>query len=94
MKYFEFDKHEYWALVAAETKGRAYTVYAKEVAGNGTQSVISEGDITEVTKEIAFGKFLNAVAHLEENKGKNLQDYLNDFNGHENQTVLITSELA
>jgi len=31
MKYFEFDKHEYWALVAAETKGRAYTVYAKEV---------------------------------------------------------------
>lgn len=94
MKYFEFDKHEYWALVAAETKDRAYTVYAKEVAGNGTQSVISEGDITEITTEIAFGKFLNAVAHLEENKGKNLQDYLNDFNDHENQTVLITSELA
>ncbi|MGQ3545763.1 hypothetical protein [Bacillus cereus] len=96
MKYFEFNNHEYWALVAAETVEVAYEVYAKEVGGEDGNpgSVKEEGEAVEVTKELAFGKFLNAVAHLEENKGKNLQDYLNDFNGHENQTVLITSELA
>ncbi|MED1088294.1 hypothetical protein [Bacillus mycoides] len=94
MKYFEFDKHEYWALVAAETKGRAYTVYAEEVGGEGTQSVISEGDITEVTKQIAFAKFINAVACLEENKDRSLHGFLHEFLGHENTTILITSELA
>ena len=94
MKYFEFNNHEYWALVAAKTKGRAYTVYAKEVAGSGTGSVIAEGEIDEITQEMAFVKFISSVSYLEENKGKNLQGYLDDFNGHENTTVLITSELA
>ncbi|HDR7617012.1 TPA: hypothetical protein QCX66_002850 [Bacillus mycoides] len=94
MKYFEFNNHEYWALVVAETKGRAYTVYAKEVAGDGTQSVIDEGDIIEVTKEIAFGKFLNAVAQLEEYKELSLYSFVDKFLDHENQTVLITSELT
>ncbi|WP_346817198.1 hypothetical protein [Bacillus paramobilis] len=94
MKYFEFNKHEYWALVAADNVIKACEVYAEEVAGESAVEVQKEGAVEEVTKEIAFGKFLNAVARLEENKGKNLQGYLNDFNDHENQTVLITSELA
>ncbi|MFY0167290.1 hypothetical protein P3K79_28095 [Bacillus anthracis] len=94
MKYFEFNKHEYWALVAAENVIKACEVYAEEVAGESVVEVQKEGAVDEITREVAFGKFLNAVAHLEENKGKNLQGYLNDFNGHENQTVLITSELS
>ncbi|MDA2322045.1 hypothetical protein [Bacillus cereus group sp. Bc177] len=96
MKYFNFDKHEYWALVAAETVEVAYEVYAKEVGGEdgNPESVKEEGEAVEVTKELAFGKFLNAVAHLEENKGRTIKDFTNEFLDHENTTILITSELA
>lgn len=94
MKYFEFNKHEYWALVVAENVIKACEVYAEEVAGDSVVEVQKEGAVDEITKEIAFGKYLSAVAQLEENKTLNLQDYLNDFNGHENTTLLNTSELA
>ncbi|ANT40215.1 hypothetical protein ACS47_13350 [Bacillus cereus] len=94
MKYFEFNKHEYWALVVAENVIKACEVYAEEVAGESVVEVQKEGAVDEITKEIAFGKYLSTVAQLEENKTLNLQDYLNDFNGHENTTLLITSELA
>nr|WP_255292291.1 hypothetical protein [Bacillus cereus] len=69
---------------------KACEVYVEEVAGESVIEVQKEGGVDEIT----FGKYLSTVAHLEENKSLNLQDYFNAFNGHENTTLLITLELA
>ncbi|QGF21755.1 hypothetical protein Sam46_gp56 [Bacillus phage vB_BcM_Sam46] len=94
MKYFEFNQHEYWALVAAETQEKAFAVYVSEVGGDSITQIIEEGYPTETTKEFAFGKYIAAVAHLPENQGRGLIGLVNDFLNHKNTTVLITSELA
>ncbi|HDR8090835.1 TPA: hypothetical protein QCZ12_000843 [Bacillus cereus] len=97
MRYFEFNKHEYWALVAAESEEKAHQVYTEEVAGDSDECRYTskeEGPVTEVSKEIAFGKYIGAVAHIEENQGRGLISLVNDFLNHKNTTVLITSELA
>ncbi|MCC2361698.1 hypothetical protein LKM19_13110 [Bacillus cereus] len=94
MKYFEFNNHEYWALIAADNVIKACEVYAEEVAGESVVEVQKEGAVEEITKEIAFGKFLNAVAQLEEYKELSLYSFVDKFLDHENQTVLITSELT
>ncbi|MCR6855417.1 hypothetical protein [Bacillus thuringiensis] len=73
MRYFEFNNHEYWALVAAESEEKAHQVYTEEVAGNCDECRYTskeEGPVTEVSKEIAFGKYIGAVAHIEENQGR------------------------
>ena len=40
---------------------------------------------TEVSKEIAFGKYIGAVAHIEENQGRGLIGLVNDFLNHKTQ---------
>ncbi|MES5896503.1 hypothetical protein [Bacillus cereus group sp. RP43] len=90
MKYFEFIKQEYWALVVAESVEKAYAVYAEESASE----VAKEGPVDEISRAFAFGKYLNAVAGLEENQGKELKEYICEFAEMENIPILITSELA
>ncbi|MED3469584.1 hypothetical protein P4485_27775 [Bacillus thuringiensis] len=80
--------------MVAENVIKACEVYVEEVAGESVIEVQKEGGVDEIIKEIAFGKYLSTVAHLEENKSLNLQDYFNAFNGHENTPLLITLELA
>lgn len=97
MKYFKFNNHEYWALVAAESEEKAHQVYTEEVAGNCEECRYTskeEGPVTEISKEIAFDKYIGTVAHIEENQGRGLLGLIHDFLNHKNTTVLITSELA
>ncbi|MEC3398113.1 hypothetical protein P9037_30470 [Bacillus thuringiensis] len=56
MKYFEFDKHGYWALVVAESVDVACEIYAEEVAGESAEQVKEEGNPKEVDSISAFMK--------------------------------------
>ena len=92
MKYFEFDKHEYWALVAAETLEKAYEVYAEEVAGESVEQVKAEGEPKEKLKLDAHEMYVLAIR--KEDKETSLVEITEDFMKLKNTTVLITSELA
>ncbi|MCC2507625.1 hypothetical protein [Bacillus cereus] len=93
MKYFEFNNHEYWALVAAESEEKAHQVYTEE-GEECRYTSKEEGPVTEISKEIAFDKYIGTVAHIEENQGRGLLGLIHDFLNHKNTTVLIISELA
>lgn len=92
MKYFEFDKHEYWALVAAETLDKACEVYKEEVAGESVEQVKVEG----VPKEMLILDAHNMYAHAirKEDKKIPLVEITDDFMKLKNTTVLITAELT
>ncbi|MCU4733446.1 hypothetical protein OCE56_24645 [Bacillus cereus] len=92
MKYFEFNKHEYWALVAAESVEKAYEVYAEEVACESVEQVKEEGDPKEVDSITAFIKYTKAV--LAESDSQSNEEIQKTFDSLRNTTILITSDLA
>ncbi|MEM5665493.1 hypothetical protein AAHB94_24175 [Bacillus toyonensis] len=92
MKYFEFNKYEYWALVAAESVEKACEVYAEEVTGESALQVSKEGAVTEILKLDAHEMYRMAIRKIE--KDKPLDELTNDFASLKNTTVLITSELT
>ncbi|MCU5352480.1 hypothetical protein [Bacillus cereus] len=92
MKYFEFDKHEYWALVAVESVEKAYEVYAEEVAYESVEQVKEDGDPKEVDSISAFIKYTKAV--LAESDSQSNEEIQKTFDSLRNTTILITSELA
>ncbi|PEU62179.1 hypothetical protein [Bacillus cereus] len=92
MKYFEFNKHEYWALVAAESVKKAYEVYAEEVAYESVEQVKEEGHPKEVDSISAFIKYTKAVSA--ESGSQSNEEIQKTFDSLRNTTILITSELA
>ncbi|MEC2869948.1 hypothetical protein ACIQHV_11135 [Bacillus bombysepticus] len=92
MKYFEFNKHEYWALVAAESVEKAYEVYAEEVACESAEQVKEEGEPKEVDSISAFIKYKKSV--LAESDSQSNEEIQKTFDSLKNTTILITSELA
>lgn len=49
MKYFEFNKHEYYAIIKAENYLKAIINYQKLVSGESIQEVFVEGVPDEIT---------------------------------------------
>jgi len=49
MKYFEFNKHDYYAIIKAEDSLKAIAHYQKFVAGVSIMEVINEGTPDEIT---------------------------------------------
>ena len=49
MKYFEFNKHDYYAIIKAEDSLKAIANYQKFVAGVSIMEVINEGTPDEIT---------------------------------------------
>ncbi|MED3683851.1 hypothetical protein [Bacillus thuringiensis] len=91
MKCFEFNKHEYWAMVAAESEKKAYEIYHTEVAGNTIAGVMAEGRAVEVKKNISFGKYIiSAIKH----GGKEYFEAAFDFHSSKNTTLPIDSSLT
>ncbi|EJQ71620.1 hypothetical protein [Bacillus cereus] len=92
MKYFEFNKQEYWALVAAETLEKACEVYAEEVAYYSIEEVKEVGEPKEMHPIDAALMYERAV--LKEGDDRKLSEIAKEFISLKNTTVLITSELA
>lgn len=91
MRYFEFDKHEYWALVAAENTEKALDVYTEIVAGESGEQVRGEGIPTEITKKQARRKYVDALLSTTSSA---LDEIILDFNQRKNDVVLIESSVA
>lgn len=62
MKYFEFNKHEYYALIAVDGDAdKAIEVYVENVGGDSVEQVKEEGFPSEITREQALEIFTNAL---------------------------------
>lgn len=92
MKYFEFNNHEYWALVAAESLDKAYEVYKEEVAGDSVEQVKAEGVPKEMLMLDVHNMYARAIR--KEDKEISLIQITEDFMKIKDTTVLITSELT
>lgn len=95
--YCEFNKHDYYALIAVKrTKpftqvyNKAYKLYVEIVAGENVTEVKLEGLYDELTKEQALLKFLL----IEENKDRTVEELVNLFESIEDTVVLIDSSLV
>lgn len=98
--YCEFNKHDYYALIAVKkdkpyrnTYHKAYKLYAQIVAGEDTPRGIAElkeeGLYTELTRDQALLKFLL----VGDNKDRNVGELVKEFDAIEDNVVLIDSSL-
>lgn len=91
--YFEFNKHEYWALIASNSADKALQIYLEEVGHNTIEEIIEEGFPDIISKDRAFCMFLSAESS-EEGITREIEDVKKDFNRLTNTTILITKGLA
>ncbi|WP_078392034.1 hypothetical protein [Shouchella patagoniensis] len=78
MRYFEFTKHEYYALISVDEdqvmvpdmtvdlacEHVAIEVYAQKVAGESAIEVASEAPITQITEEEARKRYLKSSGEI------------------------------
>lgn len=63
MKYFEFNKHEYYALIAVNGDvDQAIEIYVENVAGDSAEQVKEEAVPVELTREQALVTYLVSLA--------------------------------
>ncbi|ABS23183.1 hypothetical protein [Bacillus cytotoxicus] len=63
MKYFEFNKHEYYALIAVNGDvDKAIEIYVENVAGDSAEQVKEEAVPVELTREQALSTYLVSLA--------------------------------
>ncbi|MED1012157.1 hypothetical protein [Bacillus mycoides] len=92
MKYFEFNNHEYWAMVAAEDEERAIEVYVEEVAGESIEEIKEKGEPTEITREQALNRYIEASISVA--GYLTIEEITEEFNERKNTTLLIDSSLT
>jgi len=94
--YCEFNKHEYYALIAVkktrhftQVYQKAYKLYVEIVAGESVNEIKQEGLFDELTKDQASLKFML----IEENQGRIVKELVEMFESIEDAVVLIDSSL-
>ncbi|MGX5528583.1 hypothetical protein [Bacillus toyonensis] len=92
MRYFEFNNHEYWVMVAAENKEKVIEVYIEEVAGESVEEVKEEGEPTEITQEQALNRYIEASISVA--GYLTIEEITKEFNECKNTTLLIDSSLT
>lgn len=94
MMYFEFNRHEYWALIAAGTVDKAYEIYAENVANSDAEEVRKEGQASPVSTRHALDKYIKSrMTEKLLNKGFT-EEFTKDFFERYNTVVLIESSLV
>lgn len=93
--YFEFNEHDYYAVVAVEIEGnkntveKAYETYLNTVAGDSLEGVKEEGDAIVMLPETAFWKFANAAGSGEQT----VKELIDDFNSLKDTCLVIDGAL-
>ncbi|WPK12254.1 hypothetical protein R6U77_00785 [Lysinibacillus louembei] len=102
VRYFEFNKQEYYGLVAThrETseikvsakshRDQAFEIYYEAVAGDSIESVTNEGEPNEISKSEALLKFLLA----NDTKNDIVGELIEEFEGIKKGVVLIDGSLT
>ncbi|WGT37772.1 hypothetical protein QH639_18300 [Lysinibacillus sp. 1 U-2021] len=67
MKYYEFNKHEYYALIKAKTAQKSMEIYVENVAGESVEQIKNEGTPDLLNKYDAFVKYGLAPKEVDEN---------------------------
>ncbi len=95
--YYEFNKHEYYALMAVkkdqpyrDTYNKSVKLYVDIVAGESVAEVKKEGIPTQITRNQALLKWLTC----KDNKDTNVGILIDDFNGCEDTVLLVDSTLV
>ena len=84
-KFYEFNKHEYYGLVVAESEEKAYEIYYQFIGGGSIDEVKSEGKPDEITFINALAKTIDSDVKYGDETALNstLKDYYNAFNSYE-----------
>lgn len=102
VRYFEFNKHEYYGLVATHRekeeikasakshRDQALKIYYETIAGDSIESVVYEGEPNEISKSEALLKFLLAT----DAKNETVSDLIEEFDFIKNGVVLIDGSLT
>ena len=86
IKFYEFNEHEYYALIGAENVEEAFEIYLNEVAGESLEEIKSEGYPTEINSYEAFIKFGDSM----KNEGNfTLNEVLEAFKGEIKGSILV-----
>lgn len=67
MKFYEFNEHEYYALIQAIDEEHAYEEYVEFVGGDTVDDIKLEGKPTEITELEALLKLGSAISDEEPN---------------------------
>jgi len=89
MKYYEFNKHEYYALIKAKTTQKAIEIYVEYVAGESVEQIKAEGELDLLNKYDAFVKFIIAPTET----GVSIKDLMRDFEEDLEEVLLFDGSL-
>lgn len=97
--YCEFNKHDYYALIAVKKTRyftsvyqKAYKLYLEFVGGDSVNEIKQEGLYDEITRDQALLKFLLAQDEDRETC-KTIKELVKDFDSLEDEIVLIDGSL-
>jgi len=95
VKYFEFNKHDYYALLAVEeensldAKSKAIDLYVKYIGGEDIEEISEEGIPDEISKDQALLKFMRGTGNEDETVGK----LTKEFNEMKDLPLLVDGSL-
>lgn len=105
VQYFEFDKHEYYGLIAVQdnfrtmsireiattppSEVRAFFMYVDIIAGSSLEEIRNEGYPRKISESEALLKFLLS----EDNAIRHVSEVINEFKSINNGAVLVDSSL-
>lgn len=81
MKYYEFNKHDYYALIKAETAQKSMELYVEYVAGDSVEQIKTEGTPDLLNKYDAFVKYGLAPKEVNENFEEAVKYFEDDTEG-------------
>lgn len=96
--YYEFDEHEYYALIAVNVNSddlktkphkQAAKIYFEQVGGESADDILEEATPNERTKDQAAAKFFWASQY----EKKTPEDLVNEFESIQNGVLLIDAAL-
>jgi len=92
MKYFEFNKHEYYALIAVDGDiDKAIEVYVEYVGGDSVEQIKEEGFPSEITREQALEIFINTLNAICSTEKKHKWE--EEFNEYKDAPIIIDGSL-
>ena len=96
--YYEFSEHEYYGLItvsvdkydfSVKPHKKAAEVYFKNIGGESFEQVLEEAQPIQVTKELAFMKFMKAPNTLD----MKVSELIADFENCEDTCLLVDGSL-
>ncbi|PDZ06573.1 hypothetical protein CON03_07140 [Bacillus cereus] len=100
MKYFEFDKHEYYALIAVDEKEgqdpleKAYELYFEIVGYNSAEEVKEAGEPKELSYPGAWFRWKTLQKRAKQTMCYPTDEWMKEFNSFKDTVVILDGALA